>query len=174
MAEKEGKINGKVFWQLIDQSYKSSGGNKDKQVQALKKALSAYSRTDLLTFITIYTDHIYRANQWHLWTASELINGHIDEDSFEQFRNWLISKGQKTYQDALKDPETLIGNVKPGQATFPAFHNLGRQVYIEKFQSKPPYQVRHKPKRRGVPYEGDPEDKYPKLKAWLDQQAPQK
>ena len=172
MAEKEGKINGKVFWQLIDQSYKSSNGNKDKQVQALKKALSAYSRTDLLTFITIYTDHIYRANQWHLWTASELINGHIDEDSFEQFRNWLISKGQKTYQDALKDPETLVGHVKPGEALFPALRTLGRQVYIEKFQSKPPYQVRHKPKRRGVPYEGDPADKYPKLKAWLDQQTP--
>ena len=170
MAIEIATINGKTFWKLIEQSRAAGKDNQDAQRAQLKTALAAYSPTAVLSFITIYRDHIYRANQWHLWTASNLINGKADEATFEAFRDWLVAQGEATYKAALKDAESLATSAKPGAATFASLRTVGREVFIEKMGSKPPFQVRHKPKRRGVPFEGKPEDAYPKLAEALKQQ----
>ena len=171
MATDYTTINGKTFWQLIDQSHSAAKGKQDAQIAHLKTALTPYSPTALLSFITIYTDHIYRANQWHLWTASELINGKADEETFEAFRDWLISKGETTYKAALKDAESLVNVAEPGASTFADLRTVGREMFIAKMGSNPPFQVRHKPKRRGVKFEGKPEEAFPKLAAWLKQKG---
>jgi hypothetical protein len=43
-----------------------------------------------------------------VWAAGLLLNGgHGSDDGFDYFRNWLISRGRKTFEDALADPDCL-------------------------------------------------------------------
>src|SRR5262249_60057219 len=50
---------------------------------------------------------LIRAYSWDLWGAAFIINGGCSDDGFEYFRGWLILQGRKTFDDALRDPETL-------------------------------------------------------------------
>ncbi len=50
------------------------------------------------------------ARSYHreLWGAAYIINGGCSDDGFEYFRGWLILQGEKSFEDALKDPESLV------------------------------------------------------------------
>lgn len=39
------------------------------------------------------------------------MNGGCSDDGFEYFRNWVISRGKKTYYNAKQNPDTLIDEV---------------------------------------------------------------
>jgi hypothetical protein len=46
-------------------------------------------------------------NQWRLWAAGYVIAGGMSDDSFHYFRSWIIGKGQKVFEVAMKDPDEL-------------------------------------------------------------------
>jgi hypothetical protein len=48
-----------------------------------------------------------RAYTYDLWAACGIVNAVCSDDGFYYFRSWLITQGEKVYEDALKDPETL-------------------------------------------------------------------
>ena len=47
------------------------------------------------------------ANRWDLWAAAHLALGGASDDSFLDFRNWLISHGRETYERASADPASI-------------------------------------------------------------------
>ena len=49
-----------------------------------------------------------RANDWQLWAAAYLALGGMGEDSFLDFRSWLISHGRGTFERVLADPDSLV------------------------------------------------------------------
>jgi len=58
-------------------------------------------------------DVLARAYRWDLWAAAYIINGSASDDGFQYFRAWLISRGQRVFEQALKDPaglETFVPN----------------------------------------------------------------
>jgi hypothetical protein len=36
-----------------------------------------------------------------------VVNGHCSDDSFENFRCWLVSMGRDVYENALANPDSL-------------------------------------------------------------------
>ena len=52
---------------------------------------------------------------WELWGAAYVINGGCSDDGFEYFRAWLIAQGERVYNDALSDPDSLANLFSPGQ-----------------------------------------------------------
>ncbi len=56
-----------------------------------------------------------RAYGWELWGAAYVINGGCSDDGFEYFRAWLIAQGERVYNDALTDPDSLASLFSPGQ-----------------------------------------------------------
>lgn len=95
------------FWKLIDQSRRGSGDDPDEQAWALQELLDGLSHQDLAAFEQHYAEQLRRAERWDLWGAGYVINGGMGDDCFTSFRHWLISRGQKVFERALADPDSL-------------------------------------------------------------------
>lgn len=51
------------------------------------------------------------------------------DDGFEEFREWLVGRGKEAYENALKDPETLVGVLEPGEQIFPTLLGPAMDAY---------------------------------------------
>ncbi len=49
-----------------------------------------------------------RAYSWPLWAAAYIIHGGCSDDSFSDFRASLISRGRRSFESAVADPESLV------------------------------------------------------------------
>ena len=96
-----------TFWGLIDQSRMDMDGDLDAQHEILVSKLSQYSPEEILEFDRILNKYNRESYTSDLWAAAYIINGGCSDDGFDYFRGWLISKGRKVYEDALKNPESL-------------------------------------------------------------------
>ena len=95
------------FWRLIRLSRAGSGGDTCSQLDNLRERLVKLPEAELRAFDQVLwglMDDSYRAD---LWGAAYIINGGCSDDGFDYFRGWLILQGEKTFMDALKDPDSL-------------------------------------------------------------------
>ena len=96
------------FWQLIDDAYRESGGSLRRRKEAVARRLAALPPDEIVS----YANHFYAvrgaAYRWDLWAAAFIMGGGCSDDGFLDFRSWLISRGRRAYEDALRDPETLV------------------------------------------------------------------
>src|SRR4051794_8218794 len=96
------------FWELIDEARAVAGGDVDAQADELIERLQIRSASDLEDFARIYRGLHVRAYRWDVWAAGMLIAGGLGDDSFSDFLDWLISRGQAAYEAVLKNPDNLI------------------------------------------------------------------
>src|SRR5262249_22997503 len=91
---------------------------------------------------------------------------------FLDFRAWLISKGEKAYEGALRDPESLARVVKDedGECQFEGFQYVASQVWEEKtgkgMDEFPRMKLEHPPSPAGEEWSEEGDDlkrKFPKL-----------
>jgi hypothetical protein len=101
-----------TFWELIDDTRRQAEGDLDAHVELLRERLQALEPADIIQFDKIFREYWTRAYAWDLWGAAYIIGGGCSDDGFLDFRGWLISKGERAYEYALKDPESLIKVVK--------------------------------------------------------------
>lgn len=75
-----------------------------------------------------------QAYRWDLWGAAYVIGGGCSDDGFIDFRAWLIARGQKVFEAALKNPESLTGVVTEddGDCQFEGFQYVASEVWEEK------------------------------------------
>ena len=100
------------FWSLINQSrqdlnLKQAEGNFDSQVASLTQLLSKLSTQDIGAFENRFRTLVREAYRWDLWAAAYIIEGGCSDDGFTDFRCWLISMGQDSYDNAMNDVESL-------------------------------------------------------------------
>lgn len=55
---------------------------------------------------------LYDAYTSEMWCAGYIMNGGCSDDGFEYFRCWVISRGCKTYENAKKNPDSLIQEIE--------------------------------------------------------------
>ncbi len=100
----------KEFWEHID---KTKRRDTDEHEARLVARLTKRPEKDILDFAHHWDEMLSRAYTWNLWGAAYIINGGCSDDGFEYFRGWLILKGRKVYEAALKNPDTLASVVDP-------------------------------------------------------------
>jgi Protein of unknown function (DUF4240) len=96
-----------TFWRIVEAAKTSASANLDARPQALEAQLSPLDLESLGAFQRTYEGFLLRANRWDLWGAAYLMNGGCSDDGFKYFRDWLISEGRSTYEQALTNPESL-------------------------------------------------------------------
>ncbi len=101
------------FWELIDWSATRSGSR--QRLAALRRELTALPPEEIIGFEQRLWLVLGAANRWDLWGAAATIDGGCSDDSFLHFRCWLVSRGQQVYNDALRDPDTLVKVARRGQ-----------------------------------------------------------
>ncbi len=96
------------FWTLIEATKQASGGDVDAQMKLLDKELYQLTPEELLGFDRILAELLMRAYSYDLWAACYIFHGGCSDDAFEYFRSGLILQGKAVFDNALRDPETLV------------------------------------------------------------------
>jgi hypothetical protein len=94
------------FWSIIAATRPADGF--DAQVKKLTDLLAALSVDEVDSFETIFYEYRSRAEDSdQLREMAHELGGGAGDDGWSDFCSWVISRGQKVYKDALRDPETL-------------------------------------------------------------------
>jgi len=106
-------MNKTQFWKLIEASRREARGEDRKQEKALERRLRKLPAREIVSFDKHFDEYMERAYHWDLWAAIYIIFEGCGDDDFMDFRSWLISRGEKVYRAAIRDPNTLLKVVKP-------------------------------------------------------------
>jgi len=99
-----------LFWSIISSSLEKSN-NQDSQEKFLVNYLTKLSPKEIIGFRLRTDKLLYDTYNSEMWCAGYIMNGGCSDDSFEYFRNWLISRGKETYYNAKENPDSLISEV---------------------------------------------------------------
>jgi hypothetical protein len=61
-----------------------------------------------LTFAAIFEAQDTRATRWDIWGAGYVLDEGMGDDSFKDFRSWLIGQGRDVFEAVLADPDSLV------------------------------------------------------------------
>src|SRR5262249_9692600 len=81
--------------------------NIEGQLEALAESLSQLSIEEIEEFDRLLWMMMAHAHRADLWEAASLVACGCTDDSFHEFRGWLITQGQTIYGQVLDDPENL-------------------------------------------------------------------
>ncbi|AMV27076.1 hypothetical protein VT84_21925 [Gemmata sp. SH-PL17] len=94
----------KPFWKVIEDAYRPDPID---HFEALKERLGALKWFEIIEFQARFDEAVSSANLIDLWGAACLINGGCSDDGFRDFRVWLVGRGRRAYEHALRDPDSL-------------------------------------------------------------------
>ncbi|RRD40404.1 DUF4240 domain-containing protein [Leptotrichia sp. OH3620_COT-345] len=101
------KMTRKDFWKYIDDAVKKHQDGFEAMTY-LADMLTDKTNEEIFSFGIIVDEIMLESYNEKLWCASYLVNGDTGEDCFDFFRLWLISRGERIYNDVVKNPDNLI------------------------------------------------------------------
>ncbi len=123
------------FWHIVENT--CVGENRGKtQVSNLRKNLLTLDANEINGFDLTLGSLVFKSLSDKLWNAAEVILGGCGDDSFIDFRYWLISKGRSIFEKAVDDPDTLADvindhDIKRG-CSFPEFASIAGEAWNKK------------------------------------------
>ena len=100
------------YWKLIEASRR--GADPEELVDNLTERLQKLSVQEILGFDLFFSERLREAYRNDLWAVAYIMNGGCSDDGFDYFLGWLIGKGQKHFEAALKNPEHAAKGVAEG------------------------------------------------------------
>ena len=158
------------FWKIIKSTKDNSSGDFEQQQQELANELRKLTPTDIILFGNRFRYFRGQANTWELWGAIYIIHGGCGDDSFNDFREWVIGQGKEFYYKTIKDPETLV-EVDTDKIEEVEWEGLGyvpSTVFQELTGQEMPYPFQVKHDTTGTEWEEETDDlknMFPKLYA---------
>ena len=130
------------FWKIIRDT--RSGARDDEHfLRRIDSRLKKLSPDELMKFESVRSRLDAEAYSWTLWGAAYLMISGCGDDCFNYFRAWLMSLGRKTFENALKDPDTLADldrrNVRVRE--FEEFMYAAQELYETKTDQEMPESV---------------------------------
>lgn len=151
------------FWSLVDSTLPYAD-NQDGQSEALRRVLGKLTAEEIISFANAFGRQQLRAYSWDLWGAAYVIHGGASDDGFEYFQRWLISRGRRTFDAAVADPDALSELIPLGTfaaCEFEGFAYIAPEVWQEKTGLDPWKEAR-------FPFPGMPPPQEPSGKPFLE------
>ena len=104
----DGLMDEDQFWKIIKTTKDNSNGDFEQQQKELSDELHKLTPDDIILFGNRFRYFRGQANKWDLWGAIYIINGGCSDDSFNDFREWVIGQGKDFYYKTINNPETLV------------------------------------------------------------------
>ena len=101
------------FWKIIKRARSKADDDPEAIAEGVHEQLTELPPREIESFHAILEAKVAAAYSWKLWGAAYLLNGGCSDDGFEYFRNWLVAQGQKVYEAALADPDSLARFADP-------------------------------------------------------------
>lgn len=95
------------FWELIKISYTKSRGDFEAQQEQMEKVLRKLSPQNIIHFDNRFRQLRGQAYDWQLWAAAYIIHGGCGDDTFIDFRDWVISQGKEFFYTTISNPDSL-------------------------------------------------------------------
>jgi hypothetical protein len=118
------------FWQIVDAT---RAATQEEQLEMFRQQLRRLAPEELIDFQRIFTERFFAAYNWDLWVVAWLCEGGLcSDDSFMDFRTWLISRGRAVYEAALQNPDSLTDEMRQtGHRAFELFSYGTGEIYGE-------------------------------------------
>jgi hypothetical protein len=97
-----------IFWKIIQTTKDNSTGDFEQQQDELVKLLRKVTPDEVILFGNRFRYFRGQANTWELWGAIYIIHGGCGDDSFNDFREWIIGQGKDFYYKTTNNPESLV------------------------------------------------------------------
>ncbi|MEO8391715.1 MAG: DUF4240 domain-containing protein [Chloroflexota bacterium] len=126
------------FWQLIEQTHRESGAVPSSQSDLLIAALVQMDEAEIIAFNRIFETLINRAYTTDVWNAAYIMTS-CGDDSFSDFRGWLIAQGKTIYENTLRNPDSLADVVavdQVEQTTWESFSYAAMKAHWQKTGSE--------------------------------------
>jgi hypothetical protein len=148
------------FWEIIDASRKKAQGSQDAQLAALEEQLRALSAEEVGGFDEHFSECVARADCNDVYAAAAIIDGFwVSDDAFTYFLEWLVSQGEKVFENAVGNPDSLADVVGKGEVcAFEGFGYVAARVWEEKTGES----------AENMPGQGATEARAPDGPAWKD------
>lgn len=118
------------FWTIVEQS---------DHGHDIKKYLSALSEEELFGFIYWQEFFMHKSYKQDLWAEAYIALGGCDDDCFDYFRSWIITRGRDVFYNAVNDPDSLcdvfLALEDPKEKDYPEneeFHYAAQSVIEER------------------------------------------
>lgn len=95
------------FWAIMHRTRLRAGDQLYARISTLTDELKTLSVEGLQGFHRQLLDTHRLAYRHDLWAAANIAIGRLGDDSFEHFRNWLISEGEATFSAVISNPDEL-------------------------------------------------------------------
>jgi hypothetical protein len=95
------------FWGLVPRAHDTAGNDRDRKCEVLKAEIGRLSTNDANDFAILFDTMMDRAYSHKLWGAAYVIHGGCSDDTFNDFRSSLISRGRSRFERAIADPDSL-------------------------------------------------------------------
>lgn len=95
------KIEENIFWELIGLNREKSE-DKFEFIENLSNQLENFKPTEIKRFARIFLSKYNELNRWEIWALAYIVRGGCGDDAFDYFKAWVISKGQKAFEDIKK------------------------------------------------------------------------
>lgn len=128
----DSKLTLQDFWDYIEDWREHATVGTTEYLDYAQASLSQLPQEQIVHFkdwMDAYLDHAYAPGLWEAATAMK--NG-CSDDSFLDFRAWLIAQGKGTYLEALRDPDSLskLDLDYPSRYTVPSFCEFEEFLYL--------------------------------------------
>jgi len=94
------------FWKLID-DVRQASGNLVEMPGRLTDALSLMDKQEIVDFDSHFTHVLFHSYDAKLWLGAVVMLNGCGDDTFVDFRCWLIAQGRDAYEAALSDPDSM-------------------------------------------------------------------
>ncbi len=109
-------MNEQIFWDLIDKARKSNAANFETQCVNLTEFLvEGHTAEEILAFEHILREKIEEASTWTIMAAAFVVCSFISDDTYEDFRAWMVGQGKDNFYKILRDPNEVCNIVKPSR-----------------------------------------------------------
>ena len=122
------EVNKDTFWTLIAQAREHTSGPSEWLMEQLVDMGPEQAKE----FDDIANAYIGLAYQYGLWTAASVMERHsCSDDSFIDFRAWLVGQDRDVYMAALKDPDSLADAPDYQDQRFDCLSHMGERAFEE-------------------------------------------
>lgn len=109
-------MNIATFWKIIADSLEEAEGDIEEQMEFLGEMLEELEPDEIVEFDRIFLEQWMRGFTWDLWAAAFIFGRGCSDEEFLDFIGWLVCRGQKVFEQALKNPDSLDGIVSEDDA----------------------------------------------------------
>lgn len=100
-------MNEQIFWSLLKKTQQQSKGSPEEQQELIRNELLMIKPEEVKQYDEFFSRYKNKAYTWDLWGAAFIIFGGCSDDSFSDFRGWLVAQGKDIYMNAIINPESL-------------------------------------------------------------------